>query len=547
MKMLTKWFSYSVVVVAALCHHYLQAVEYQQELEGVWRGELVLQEGASITLGINIYEGEVTLDSPNQGIFDHQPTEFSLADSTVEFTDKSLNASYQGKLKDGLLEGTFIQGNKRSIKMHKLTPEDKKRLSYESAYQGDLLVSDSASLPLQVNIAVVHNGYIATLDSPAQQSFGIPLTNVRIDDDHLSFESPMIQANFTGEKTEEGYKGIFSQGQEFPLTLKKVSSDEKQSSIPSPEVGEHGAAVAIIHQNKTETEFYEPHDRNTQYEIGSVTKTMVAYLLASAILDETATLDTPVSQFWPQAADSITLGKLATHYSGLPRLPDNLLSNADQTDPYAHYGPKELESAIVKVKPGNNDYEYSNFGYGLLAESLAKLTETSFPELLNEVVFEPFNMDDSYVAIDKNYHPENLSMGHNVLGETVPHWHFQSLAGAGAVVSTLDDMVSYTKTLMQKTVQQDAVAKQLLTPQKRIDGCCQQALGWLISEDDSGNPYAWHSGQTAGFSSFVGFYLDGSKAVVILNAQATPINDKAINLLTQNAKPMINNMPKAQQ
>lgn len=534
MKTFIKWFIYSTIVVAAFCHHSLQAKEYQEELEGIWRGELVLQGGVSITLGINVDNGQLTLDSPNQGIFDHQPTKFSVKNNKIEFTDTSLSANYQGKLNDGQLEGTFTQGKKRSITMHKLTKEDKARLTYETTYKGDLPVSKTSSLPLQVNIAVVRGGYIATLDSPAQQSFGIPLTDVHIDDNKLSFKSPMIQASYNGKKTTEGYEGIFNQGQEFPLTFKKSDSDDKQTSAPAPKLGEHGAAVAVIEQDEIKTQFYGEHDHNTQYEIGSVTKTMVAYLLANAIVNESTTLDTPVNEFWPKAPDTVTLGQLATHHSGLPRLPENLLSKADQTDPYAHYGQSDLENALAELEPGDSNYEYSNFGYGLLAESLAKQADKPFPELLNDVVFETFSMPDTYVATSKENTPDSLSQGHNVLGDVVPHWHFQSLAGAGGVVSTLSDMANYTRALMRKNAEGDTTVEQLLTPQKTIESCCRQALAWLISEDEDGKAYAWHNGQTAGFSSFVGFYLDGSSAVVILNAQSIPVNDVAIKLLAQN-------------
>lgn len=534
MKTFIKWFIYSTIMVAAFCHHSLKAKEHHEELEGKWRGELVLQEGISITLGININNDQLTLDSPNQGIFNHQPTKFSVKDNKIEFTDTSLSASYQGELKDGQLEGAFTQGKKRDITMHKLTKDDKARLTYEATYKGDLPVSENSSLPLQVNIAVVHGGYIATLDSPAQQSFGIPLTDVHIDDKKLSFQSPMIQASFKGKKIEKGYEGTFNQGQEFPLTLKKVDSGDKQASAPAPKLGEHGAAVAVIKQDEIKTQFYGGHDHNTQYEIGSVTKTMVAYLLAHAIVNESTPLDTTINKFWSKAPNTVTLGQLATHYSGLPRLPENLLSKADQTDPYAHYGQSELENALAELEPGDGNYEYSNFGYGLLAESLAKQADKPLPELLNDVVFETFSMPDTYVATSKENTPDSLSQGHNVLGDVVPHWHFQSLAGAGGVVSTLTDMANYTKALMRKNAEGDAVVEQLLAPQKTIEGCCKQALAWLISEDENGKAYAWHNGQTAGFSSFVGFYLNGSKAVVILNAQSVPVNDAAIKLLTQN-------------
>ena len=126
--------------------------------------------------------------------------------------------------------------------------------------------------------------------------------------------------------------------------------------------------------------------------------------------------------------------------------------------------------------------------------------------------------------------------GHNVLGEPIAHWHFKALAGAGAVVSTPYDMTRYIQTLMEKVKNSDKAVTTLLTSRKTIKGCCQQALSWMISEDNSGKPYAWHNGQTAGFSSFVGFYLDGSKGVVVLNAQSVNVNSDALTLLTETSK-----------
>lgn len=66
----------------------------------------------------------------------------------------------------------------------------------------------------------------------------------------------------------------------------------------------------------------------------------------------------------------------------------------------------------------------------------------------------------------------------------------------------------------------DAAMTRMMTPQLRIADCCEQALGWILQTDDDGATFAMHSGQTGGFNSFVGFYLDGSAALVYLGNQA---------------------------
>lgn len=536
MKTLTQWVLCSFIAVAALCHPTSYASQYDSELNGMWRGELEIQDGVSLTIGLSIKDGHLTLDSPNQGMFEHKPTEFSLSKNTVSFSDKSLSASYEGELNGGTLEGTFKQGKSFDLDMHKLTKSDKARLKHEAIYAGKLTVTDTSTLPLRVNVAVVHNGYIGTLDSPAQQSYGIPLTELIINDNKLSFESPMLQASFSGELTEDGYTGTFTQGKDFPLTLKKLEDEDKQASTDTPELGEHGASVAVITPEKIEKKFYGDHDDNTLYEIGSVTKTMVGYLLAAASINENLDLNTPINKFWSKAPTEVTLKDLAVHHSGLPRLPENLFDKADQSDPYAHFDEAMLESALANASVAEKAYEYSNFGYGVLAETLAKHSGTSFEDLVQTQIFKPFGMNDSYVALNSDYKPETLTPGHNVLGEPVAHWHFKALAGAGAVVSTPSDMTRYIQTLMGKVKNNDKAVTTLLTSRKTIEGCCQQALSWMISEDNSGKPYAWHNGQTAGFSSFVGFYLDGSKGVVVLNAQSVNVNSDALTLLTETSK-----------
>src|SRR5262249_48014446 len=88
-------------------------------------------------------------------------------------------------------------------------------------------------------------------------------------------------------------------------------------------------------------------DGDTVYEIGSVTKTFTATLLARAVLSGRVTLDTPVAQLLPdfkipsRGGKDITLGLLATQHSGLPRLPSNLRPK-HPANPYADYDAAKL-------------------------------------------------------------------------------------------------------------------------------------------------------------------------------------------------------------
>lgn len=516
-------------------------------LDGIWRGKLEVQPGVALVVGIDIQGDKVTLDSPNQGLWGHTLTAVTIAGDKLTFSADDLKAEFEGTIAGNVINGTFTQGRARPLVLQRLSAEDLKRRKFEAGYAGDLIINGSAKLPLQVNIAVIADGYYATLDSPAQQSYGIPLTNFHVDEKTMRFESPMIKATFSGNADQPGvYSGKFVQGLERQLTLTKLSAAQEKAGVPKPKLGEHGGAIAVITPSGVTDKFFANHTAATAYEIGSVTKTMVAYLLAKSSVDGTVPLRQSLSHYFPSAPSSITLQQLATHTSGVPRLPADLFSHANPADPYAHYNFIMLEKALAAVELGNfgadaQSYEYSNFGYGLLAEALAKAHGTTFNQLFTDQLVTPLGLASTSLALavtrpTAEYQPEPLADGHDALGQVVAPWHFQALAGAGAVRSTLPDMVSYVQAMMTLSADRKPIAQQLLAPRFAMGECCQQALGWILKQDTHGKWFAWHNGQTAGFGTFVGFYLDGSRGIAILNNQSVTNNQYAEQLLTGTAQ-----------
>jgi CubicO group peptidase (beta-lactamase class C family) len=104
----------------------------------------------------------------------------------------------------------------------------------------------------------------------------------------------------------------------------------------------------------------------TIYEIGSVTKVFTGIALANLVNDGIVTLDDQIRLYLPRevvnqlsnAIQSITLKQLATHTSGLPKLPDSFLANIkDPTNPYLHYTAQEMYAALAEAKLlRNEDY-----------------------------------------------------------------------------------------------------------------------------------------------------------------------------------------------
>ena len=142
---------------------------------------------------------------------------------------------------------------------------------------------------------------------------------------------------------------------------------------------------------------------DTEYEIGSITKTFTGTLLADMVNRGLLKLDDPVQKFLPPnvklhlaEGTPIRLVDLASQSSGLPRMPDNI-SPRDPRNPYVDYTPKRMFEFLSKHKlrrpPG--EYEYSNLGVGLLGYILAQQAGKSYEAARRRTSLRPIE-DERY-------------------------------------------------------------------------------------------------------------------------------------------------------
>jgi CubicO group peptidase (beta-lactamase class C family) len=277
-------------------------------------------------------------------------------------------------------------------------------------------------------------------------------------------------------------------------------------------------------------------DENTLFEIGSITKTFTATLLADAQErgeinqdDSVATYLSSVSN--PNLAD-ISLVSLANHHSGLSVLPSNF-SPENPADPYTDYSRKNLYDYMQGIKKSElniGSYLYSNTGAGLLGHVLTVASAKGYSNLLKERVTSNLDMSRTYVGVPSNQ--SNLAVGYN--GNRVPHWTFDVLEGAGGIFSTAQDMLSY---LQAQTTYKDKYLTQAFRKTRTVTKTdiyknTNIGLGWFIVKQQTGADIIYHDGNTNGYWSFAGFLADGSKAVVVLsNSGNENINDIGFHIL----------------
>lgn len=272
-------------------------------------------------------------------------------------------------------------------------------------------------------------------------------------------------------------------------------------------------------------------DGDTVFEIGSITKTFTATLLAQQVTTGKLQLDQPVASLLPgfsipsHDGKVVTLGNLAMQNSGLPRLPSNLRP-ADAMDPYADYSPAKLKaflSSYTLPRDPGASYEYSNLGVGLLGYALGVHAGMGYEQLLQQQVLQPLGMRHSS-TVQTEAMRAYMAPGHDAAGKPMGNWHIDALAGAGSLVSSGNDMLRYLKAnmgLLPSTLYPAMQFAQTArtdgpTPAERI------GLVWMTHHDAAGDVIE-HGGMTGGYASYLGFTADRRHGVVVLtNAAIAP-------------------------
>lgn len=225
-----------------------------------------------------------------------------------------------------------------------------------------------------------------------------------------------------------------------------------------------GVSIGVITHGVRRVFAYGAAKPDSIYEIGSVTKTFTALALAQMVQQGMVALNEPVRELLPSGTvdkpdgAEITLLDLATHHSGLPRMPSGFYRK-NQDDPFADFSAADIYDYLAKhgvKKPADASFSYSNLGLGLLGQVLADRAHMSYAELMKMEVTDPLGLKDTVVALSpeqrsrfiQGYNgytdgPDGFRRASHGYGDPVPPTTFAAIAGAGALHSTVVDLIQF--------------------------------------------------------------------------------------------------------
>jgi serine-type D-Ala-D-Ala carboxypeptidase/endopeptidase len=271
-------------------------------------------------------------------------------------------------------------------------------------------------------------------------------------------------------------------------------------------------------------------NEHTIYEIGSITKTFTATLLAQQEIDGKLKIDDPIKNYLPsqvkvpqRGTTEITFGHLSDHTSGLPRDPVGYVDyTVDQM--YSFLSGYELTRDVGSA------YEYSNLAQGLLGHILALNTGLTYESLMIQSIASPLGMEDTKVKPDEEK-KSNIAIGHYNGAETKNYYNSE-FAGAGSMRSSTYDMLKFLAANigLTQTPLQPAINKTHEVRHDKQPDNVKTGLAWNIYNSKN-SEVIYHRGGTWGYSSFAGFDKKAGKGVVVLTNSPEQISDIGFHLL----------------
>jgi CubicO group peptidase (beta-lactamase class C family) len=278
---------------------------------------------------------------------------------------------------------------------------------------------------------------------------------------------------------------------------------------------------------------------DTLFEIGSITKTLTASLLADMVRRGEVKLDDPVDLHLPEtvrvpqyAGRKIRLVDLATHTSGLPGIPTNIRPR-DLADPYSDYTVEMFDEFLAEytlTREIGSEYEYSAVGLGLLGRALGHRLGMSWEEALKQRILDPLEMHSTRATLTEPL-LGRLAKGHNEFGDPVPNWRIPAVPAMGALKSSAEDMAKFLAANVDPASEPFGPAfAPLHRPRTVMDEETRVGLAWQTGHATN-RTMVWHGGGTGGYRSLIAFEPAKQTGVVVLCNSAAGADALGFHLL----------------
>ena len=248
----------------------------------------------------------------------------------------------------------------------------------------------------------------------------------------------------------------------------------------------------------------DPVTDSTLFEVASMTKPMFAFAVCRLVERGVLELDTPLWKYLPYADiehderyKKITARMVLCHRAGFPNWRDGDLK--------------------IHFEPGTKQM-YSGEAFGYLAKVVSHLTGKKIGTLMNEEVFAPLAIENTYLTWDGDADDSLVAMPHNEHNTTLVKSQWDDVWVAGCLHVDARNFAKFLRAVINKQGLSAESYAEMLRPQVEIPaGSDEQnfSLGFVVGNSEFGK-HCRHGGHNTGFTSAFKAYLDRKCAYVFM-------------------------------
>lgn len=283
---------------------------------------------------------------------------------------------------------------------------------------------------------------------------------------------------------------------------------------------------------------------DTIFDLASITKAVATTTSLMVLVERgDVELDAPAARYLPGIDRRVTLRHLLLHTSGLPAV-DLLRAYGDDRARDV----ERIARTTLEHPPGTH-FRYSDLGFILLGEIVARASERSLPEFATETLFAPLGMDDTFFSPPEHTHPriaptERAERRGGVMIRGVVHdpraYRLGGVAGNAGLFSTIGDLSRFARMLLARgeldgaRVLRAETVREMTRPYPR-PGRGSRALGWDTERAGLGAAAFGHGGYTG-----TSFWVDPENDlyVILLSNRVHPTGDGNVSGLVRALGPL---------
>lgn len=283
----------------------------------------------------------------------------------------------------------------------------------------------------------------------------------------------------------------------------------------------HHVVVGVVADGRREIWAYgDGVDARAVFELGGATHAVTGVLLGDAVQRGQIPVDATIDEIFglepPADGRSVALFDLATHTSGLPRMPVGFRPS-DPANPFAGSTSAsvldDLRRSPAVDAPGST-WAFSQLGMAVLGQALERATGSTYAALVDERLVGPLGLQS--LGVDGP-----VAIGHDVDLRPVPAWTTDAWTPALGLKSNADDLLKVLAACLDRPAVLGPALNTATGRQRDLGEAGAAGLGWQIAPDGT----VWANGQTGGHHAMIAFHPERRLAVVALSDVASGLTD----------------------